>query len=180
MKKVKVLILLFSVLTGFTLPITAGDKKARTRPTLKLTRQQMKTLNQKLPFKVRNYLEAAETLEIWTDTKQEPVDEKPIYTPNRKYAIKKAATQKKVLFSFYKDLATGGSGGAACWSPNHTIIARRRGEEVTIFICFTCHKIVVSGAFGEWSAVMRSEPSSEDLINDLLFKYGVSARYEGE
>lgn len=175
MKTVKVLALLVSILAAFNLSAEAQIKKAQNQSSLKLSRRQIKTLNRKLPLKVRNFLETAETLEIWTDTNHEPVDEKPVYTPNRKYVIKKTATQKKILNAFYKDLAMGGS-GAACFYPNHSIIARKGEKNVTIVICFTCHEIAVSGSFGKWDAGMYGEPHSEDLMNDLLSKYGVAAK----
>ena len=132
----------------------------------------MKTLNRKLSFKVRNFLETADRFEILTDTIREPVDEKPVYIPNKSYLIKNAATRKKVLDYFFWDVANGG-GDAACFYPNHSIIAINGNKKVSIDICYTCNEIFVSGAFGQWQSGIYGEPISEDLINKLIEQNGV-------
>lgn len=147
----------------FSLSATAQPKN--------LTKHQMRTLNKKLSAQVRNFLQTADKLEIITDTIQEPVTEKPVYKPNKSYVIKNAGTRKKVLDLFYWDLALGG-GDAACYYPNHSIIARKGRKTLNIDICYTCHKFVVSGSFGGWQGGMWGEPRSEELIDRLIDKYG--------
>jgi len=139
-----------------------------------LTKRQLKALNRKLPAKVRNFLQTAEIFEIRTDTVSEEPEKKPEYVPNRKYVIRKAATRDRVLRAFYYDIATGGS-GAACFYPNHSIVARKGKRTVTLTICYTCGEFVVSGAFGKWSRGLSTKDPipSEALINRLLEKYGV-------
>jgi hypothetical protein len=168
MKRVKVSIFLVSVLVGFSLAVSA--QKRQNQPLLKLTKEQMKTLNRKLPVKVRNFLETAKEFEILTDTVRENVQDPP-YIPNWKYVIRDATTRKKVLYTFYRDLALGGN-GAACFYPNHSIIARQGRKEVKIVICFTCHEFVVNGAFGNWDGGMDSEPKAEDVLDRLIVKNG--------
>ena len=164
MRYVKTFIFLILTLVIFNLAITAQIKK--------LTKSQIKTLNRKLSFKVRNFLETADKLEILTDTIREPVDEKPIYIPNKSYVVKNAVTRKKVLDFFYWDVANGG-GDAACYYPNHSIIAKKGNKTVSINICYPCNKFVVSGAFGKCSVGLWGEPISEDLINKLIEQNGV-------
>lgn len=166
MKSVKVLILVVLACMVCSLP-TVGQ-------TAKLTKGQMKTLNGKLPGKVRSFLQTADTFEIWTDTVGESRDEKPDYIPNKKYVIKKAATRTKVLDTFYRDAAIGGN-GAACFFPNHSIVARKGKKFIELTICYTCGKFVVSGSFGKWSRGLSTDDPilSEALINRLLEKYGV-------
>jgi len=139
-----------------------------------LTRRQIKTLNGKLPLKVRNFLQTANVFEIWTDTISEEPQEKPVYIPNKKYVIQKAATRAKVLNAFYRDVAVGGN-GAACFYPNHSIVARKCRRTVTLTICYTCGEFAVSGAFGRWSrGLSTNDPIlSETIINRLLEKFGV-------
>src|ERR1043165_158612 len=110
MKRVRVFILVVLACLVCGLPVIGQ--------TTKLTKRQMKTLNGKLPAKVRIFLQTADTFEIWTDTVREGVDEKPVYKPNKKYVIKKASTRTNVLNAFYRDAAVGGN-GAACFFPNH-------------------------------------------------------------
>lgn len=166
MKPVKVLI--FVILMLAVCSISVGAR------TTKLTNRQLKTLNRKLSLKVRNFLQTAETFEIWTDTVQETPDEKPVYKPNKRLVIKKASTRAKVLNAFFYDIATGGN-GAACFYPNHSFVARRGKKFIRLTICYTCGEFTASGSFGQWDAgISTKDPiSSEVLINRLLEKYGV-------
>jgi hypothetical protein len=169
MRRLRVFILVVLALCIGSLPLIAQ--------TAKLTKRQMKTLNKKLPEKVRNFLQSADTFEIWKDTVQEAPDVKPVYTPNRKYVVRKSVTRTKVLTAFYRDIATGGN-GSACFYPNHSIIARKGRKSVTLTICYTCGEFVVSGSLGEWDAGIstRDPIASEELLNALLKKYGAAAK----
>ena len=166
MKAVKVFILVVLAFIVCSLPVIGQ--------TTKLTKRQMKTLNGKLPGKVRNFLQTADTFEIWTDTVREGVDEKPVYKPNKKYVIKESSTRTKVLNAFYRDVAVGGN-GAACFFPNHSIVAGKGNKTLKLTICYTCGEFAVSGSFGKWSrGLSTNDPIlSEALINRLLEKYGV-------
>jgi hypothetical protein len=169
MKSFRVFILVLLAFMVCSLPTVAQ--------TTKLTKRQMKTLDSKLSVKVRSFLQTADTFEIWTDTVREKRDEKPDYIPNKKYVIKKAATQTKVLNAFYRDIAVGGN-GAACFYPNHSIIARKGKKFVELTICYTCGEFVVTGSFGKWSrGLSTNDPMlSEELITRLIEKYGVSMK----
>src|SRR5215204_4600128 len=105
MKLARIFILVVLALLVCSLPGLAQAKK--------LTARQMKTLNRKLPVTLRNFLQTADVFEIWTDTISEKPEEKPVYRPNKKYVVKRAATRSRVLNAFYRDIATGGN-GAAC------------------------------------------------------------------
>jgi hypothetical protein len=144
---------------------------------LKLTRSQLKALNRKLPAKVRKFLETADSFEILTDTIAEKPEEKPVYIPNKRFVIKKAATRASVLEAFYREAAVGG-GGAACFYPNHSIVARKGKRFVRLTICYTCGEFGVSGSFGSWMrGFSTSDPIlSEAIINRLLEKYGMPVK----
>jgi hypothetical protein len=165
MKRFGIFILVVTAFLFCGLPIFGQAKK--------LTARQMKTLNRKLPAKVRNFLQTADVFEIWTDTISEEPEEKPVYQPNKKYVIKRAATRSRVLNAFYRDIATGGN-GAACFYPNHSIVARKGKRHVRLTICYTCGEFVVSGSFGEWDAGLNTDDPifSEEIIKRLLEKYG--------
>ncbi len=171
MKRVRVFILMVSVILFCSLPFFAQ--------TTKLTARQTKTLNRKLSVTVRNFLQTADSFEIWTDTIRESADEKPVYRPNKKLVVKNKTTRLKVLNSFYRDLATGGN-GAACFYPNHSIVARKGKMFVKLTICYTCGEFQATGSFGEWNAgISTLDPIlSELLIDSLIEKYGVAMKLE--
>jgi hypothetical protein len=112
-----------------------------------------------------------------TDTVRDAESETPVYRPNKGFVIKKAATRQNVLDAFYREAAVGG-GGAACFYPNHSIVARKGKRFVRLTICYTCGEFGVSGSFGSWMrGFSTADPIlSEELINRLIAKYGVETK----
>lgn len=146
---------------------------------LKLSKKQLKSLNESLPLKVRNFLETADKFEVFVQAERKngklkiTLDEN--YVPNIKSEITDKSLRNKLLTAFYQD-SIFGDVGAACYLPNHTILATKGEQKVAIEICYGCGKYYVEGSLGKFNGGFNSETKSDIILKEILTKDGIDIK----
>ncbi|HZH34115.1 MAG TPA: hypothetical protein VEX64_04695 [Pyrinomonadaceae bacterium] len=79
--------------------------------------------------------------------------------------------------AYYADIANPGS-SAACWLPNHKLIAERGEEKVEIEICYMCSRFAGKSSSGKFDGSFKHEtvPQSENVLNRILLNQGVEIK----
>jgi hypothetical protein len=97
-----------------------------------LTKEQKKKLEKSIPLEARKILENAQDFEVLSVTGS------TFYWETKgKMRVSDKKLMKNLVSAIYYDTSTA-MGLAACFNPNHGLIAKYDGKMLTLIICFEC------------------------------------------
>jgi hypothetical protein len=97
-----------------------------------LTKEQKKKLEKSIPLEARKILANAQDFEVLSVT-----GSTFYWETKSKIRINNKELIKNLLSAIYYDTATS-MGLAACFNPNHGLVANYEGKKLTLIICFEC------------------------------------------
>ncbi len=140
----------------------------------KLSDEQTKKLDGRIPPKIREILDNAEEITISYNIDENTTQLRVLLfetVPNAEAKISNSSTKEQFVRSFYSDAASN-SNGAACFSPRHKIKAKYKTKIIEMDVCYECGNFRGQSSFGSFGGGLDEPSKSAQVISEIIKKYG--------